>query len=61
MNETSDARGYEERFVRIERWIVRAVAALAALLLLSQLALQAPAVRGLITGTERWEGVRYPE
>jgi len=61
MNRTKELRDSEARFAAVEKWIVRLIGALVAALLLSQLALQLPAAREALTGTERLEGVRYPE
>ncbi|MBB6735781.1 hypothetical protein [Cohnella zeiphila] len=61
MNRMKGLRGAESRFSAIERWIVRLIGALVAALLISQLALRLPVVHELLTGTEQWEGVRFPE
>lgn len=60
MNEQEDHSREAGRLARSERMLMRAIAALTALLLLSQLALHFPEARQLLTRTEHWEGTRYP-
>jgi len=59
MNGQEDNRFENKWFARSERLILRGIAVLAILLLLSQLALHFPAARHLLTRTEHWEGTRY--
>lgn len=61
MNRIKGLRAFESRFSAVERWIVRLIGVLIAALLISQLALRLPVAHELLTGTEQWEGVRFPE
>ncbi|CAM3777259.1 hypothetical protein COLU111180_07895 [Cohnella lubricantis] len=59
MREQEDNRFEVKWFAKSERLIIRGIAILAVLLLLSQLALHFPAARHLLTHTDHWEGIKY--
>ncbi|WEK55667.1 MAG: DUF5359 family protein [Candidatus Cohnella colombiensis] len=63
-NRASNSDNPEPNFTawseRVERYIVRVIVVLTVLLCLSQLMLQFPSVRRLISSTERTEGVPFP-
>jgi len=63
MSHSKAAENFTERFShfadRFERWLKRAICILAALAVLSQAAMQVPAVRHFLSAADRLEGEAY--
>ncbi|RUS48150.1 hypothetical protein [Cohnella sp. AR92] len=58
-NRTDSADWTDRRLRQAERWLVKAAALLAILLVVAQIALHIPTVRHLLTNTDEWEGIPY--